>query len=95
MPDRRTPKVGDIVPVSLREATDVVYRAFRESPAAMGLCTLWVAVFALMAYQQGGLHRGGAILPSVAQDYGSITVRDILSGEPWRVLTATWIHFNS
>lgn len=70
-----------------------MFRAFRESPATMTLCALWVVIFAVMAYQQGGLQQGG-IHPHTARIYGYQTVREVMAGQIWRTLTATFIHFN-
>lgn len=68
-------------------------RAFRESPVTLTLCGAWVVIFALMAYLQGGL-QNGSILPQTARGFGYLTVRDVMAGQAWRTLTATFIHFN-
>lgn len=68
-------------------------RVVREFPATTAICFVWVVVFVLMIVQQGGLVRGD-ILPQTARGYGYLTVRDVMAGEVWRTLTATFIHFS-
>lgn len=71
----------------------------RESPATAFLLALWVAVFAAMAFHQGGLQAGGdlvtgGIAPITGNLFGSQTSRQLYAGEIWRALTATLIHYS-
>jgi membrane associated rhomboid family serine protease len=71
----------------------------REAPATAFFLVLWVAVFAAMAYQQGGLQAGGDIVttgirPSTGNLFGSQTWAQLAQGQLWRALTATCIHYS-
>jgi rhomboid protease GluP len=71
---------------------------FQEFPATMVFCALWVAVFVLMVLHQMTLGsvptfhklvlgvRGGHV-------FGEMTINDLLRGEIWRPLTATFVHY--
>jgi len=71
---------------------------YREFPATMVLCSLWVIVFGLMVLDQTmqghapKLHelligmRGG-------HPFGELTNNDLFQGEIWRPLTATFVHY--
>ncbi len=74
-------------------------QAFREAPATMTICTLWIVVFLGMAWEQSGLGPGrnllvGEIRLSTADRFGDLTARAVRDGQPWRLLTATFVHFN-
>lgn len=70
-----------------------VIREFRESPATVTLCASWIVIFLWMAYIQGGLVNW-AILSPTARGFGHLTVRDVMAGQVWRTLTATFLHFH-
>jgi len=71
---------------------------FKDLPATMTLCTLWVVVFLLMVLDQMahdgvptlgklflGIHRG--------HSFGEMTLGNLFQGEIWRPLTATFVHY--
>jgi rhomboid protease GluP len=71
---------------------------FRDYPATMTLCSLWVIVFALMVGNQ--MTRGH--MPSVGElalaihgghPFGELTIQELFQGEIWRPLTATFVHY--
>jgi rhomboid protease GluP len=71
---------------------------FREFPATMTLGSLWVIVFALMVLVQ--VAQGN--VPTARQlelglrgghPFGELTINDLLKGEIWRPLTATFVHY--
>ena len=74
------------------------WRDVRRYPATWGLCAVWIAVFLGMCWDQGGLRSGGDALSggisiAAAHDFGSISPAEVRSGQVWRALTATCIHF--
>ena len=74
-------------------------RTVREAPATSCLCGLWIGLFLVMAIAQGGLGQGtniltGEISHATAVRFGDLTARDVLSGQPWRLLTSTFVHFS-
>lgn len=71
----------------------------REAPATAFLLFLWLAVYLAMAWQQGSLHAGGnlatgGILRPVGDLFGSMTGRQLESGQIWRAWTATCVHWS-
>jgi membrane associated rhomboid family serine protease len=71
---------------------------FRDAPATMALCSLWVVVFALMVLNQAmhgsvitrhtfilGMHGG--------EPFGEMTLRNLLQGQVWLPLTSTFVHY--
>jgi rhomboid protease GluP len=71
---------------------------FREFPATMSLCTLWVLVFALMVLDQiaqGSVPTLGKLVLGIqgGRPFGELTVHDFLLGEVWLPLTATFVHY--
>lgn len=79
-----------------------------ECPATFGLAASWVAVFLVMHATQsvaglgarGGAGHGAGVMglgllrPETIRLFGAITWRDFAGGEPWRAVTATFIHVN-
>jgi membrane associated rhomboid family serine protease len=65
----------------------------------MALCTSWIIVYAAMlwmAVAHGELGTWRAWLlgtPMFSERFGDLTLRDLASGQVWRVLTATFVHF--
>lgn len=65
---------------------------------AIGLC--WIVVYVVMCVHQGSWHAdprswlGGGIHPVTARLFGSMSTADILDGQWWRTLTATFLHFS-
>ncbi len=64
----------------------------------MILGTLWLAVFAAMVVDQarrpGGVSAGQMVYgPFEGHRFGALTIRDVASGEVWRTLTATFVHY--
>jgi membrane associated rhomboid family serine protease len=71
---------------------------FREFPATMTLCSLWVLVFALMIgnqWAQGAHLTLGRLILGVrgGHPFGELTLRGFYQGEIWRPLTATFVHY--
>jgi rhomboid protease GluP len=71
---------------------------FREYPATMVLCSLWVIVFGLMVLDQTA--QGYALTPRKlvigmrgGHPFGELTINDLFEGEIWRPLTATFVHY--
>jgi membrane associated rhomboid family serine protease len=74
-------------------------KQFRRFPAtsAFGLC--WIVVFIAMAVRQGGIPLtwnllANQISPLVGWEFGAQTTRAVLGGQPWRSLTATFVHYS-
>jgi membrane associated rhomboid family serine protease len=73
--------------------------SFRSSPATWLLGLSWVAVYVAMAVAQGSMQAGpdwlaGGIRTTTSVPFGHLTAALALDGQPWRVLTATFIHFS-
>jgi membrane associated rhomboid family serine protease len=71
---------------------------FRQFPASMTLCTLWVVVFVQMVLQQamvGSVPGVGRLVLGIrgGHAFGELTIGALLQGEIWRPLTATFIHY--
>lgn len=74
-----------------------------EAAAPQGtrwLAVCWGLVFLAMAWAQGSLQASGAnwlsggILARTAHRFGAMTTLEVLDGQVWRLLTATFIHFS-
>jgi rhomboid protease GluP len=70
---------------------------FRDLPATMALCGLWVVVFLLMVLDQavqGAIPTPGRLFLGIpgARSFGAIMPGDLFQGEIWRPLTATFVH---
>jgi rhomboid protease GluP len=71
---------------------------FRDFPATMILCSLWVIVFALMVlYQvaQGYVPTAGKLILGMrgGHPFGELTIHELYRGEIWLPLTATFVHY--
>ena len=71
---------------------------FQEFPATMALGSLWVAVFIAMVVNQAV--QAGSLTPTQlvlavhnGHRFGDMTLRELYSGEIWRAVTATFIHY--
>ncbi len=76
-----------------------MWQQIKSAPATALLCVLWVLVFALMAYTQGSVQVGrdwlsGGIGSDISNEYGHLTCAQLLQGQLWRPLTATFIHYS-
>jgi membrane associated rhomboid family serine protease len=64
------------------------------------LVAMWIAVYVAMTVVQGGFRAEmgklgpGVILTPVADEFGSLTAREVASGQVWRTVTATFIHLS-
>lgn len=70
----------------------------RDFPATFTLCILWVVVFAGMVTLD--LTHGRTVGQAALQLqsgfwFGDMTPRDLVSGQVWRGLTATFVHYNA
>jgi len=62
---------------------------------SLGLAGLWVLIYLGMTIYQGGIILPlGTIAPSASHPFGDLTTADLLRGQVWRCVTATFIHFN-
>lgn len=73
-------------------------RDFRDYPATMSLCTLWIIVYAAMvvtAYSEGeiGSWRGWLLGTPTGERFGDMTLRELARGQYWRTLTSTFVHY--
>jgi rhomboid protease GluP len=72
-------------------------RDFRDYPATMTLCTLWVVVYLAMlatsVNQDGGSWRGWFLGTPSGERFGDMSLRDLARGQYWRVLTSTFVHY--
>ena len=71
---------------------------FQEFPATMALGSLWVAVFLAMVVNQaveGGSLTPGQLLLAVhnGHRFGDMTLRELYSGDLWRAVTASFVHY--
>jgi membrane associated rhomboid family serine protease len=82
------------------EAVDTPTGPEGRPRATIAVCVAWVAVYLAMAWCQGSLHvRGesalsGGVEPQVAHEFGTMSPAEVRGGEPWRALTATFVHFS-
>ncbi len=82
----------------------VLVEDVRECPATWSLAASWVLVFALMHLAQWGQPAPpanpaspaarDAIATTTSHRFGDMTWADVARGEPWRALTATFVHFS-
>jgi membrane associated rhomboid family serine protease len=73
--------------------------SFRSSPATWLLSLSWVAVFVALAIAQGSLQAGsdwlaGGVRTTTTAPFGHLTAALAVDGQPWRVLTSTFLHFS-
>jgi rhomboid protease GluP len=73
-------------------------REFQSYPATMGICLLWVLVYALMtvvSVAQGQPLSARALLlgSGSGHRFGSMTLIELSQGEVWRTLTSTFVHY--
>lgn len=71
---------------------------FKEFPATMSICALWVVVFVLMVVNQvaqGSLPTLGKLVLGIqgGHPFGEMTLYELFQGEIWRPLTATFVHY--
>ena len=72
-----------------------------SSIATWLLTAAWVAVYLAMLVAQGGFRKGfaslgpGGIDPRIAHEFGAMSARDVVRGEVWRTITATFVHFSA
>jgi rhomboid protease GluP len=71
---------------------------FKEFPATMTFCALWVVVFVLMVLNQvsqGSVPTLGRLVLGIqgGHPFGQMTLKDLFQGEIWRPLTATFVHY--
>jgi membrane associated rhomboid family serine protease len=84
--------------MSLSRVPAFLIQEFRERPATMGVCTVWVAVYLVMGWQQGTFQPDAShpfvrgMRNETCHIFGSMTAVEIRHGQWWRALTATGIH---
>jgi rhomboid protease GluP len=72
----------------------------RDAPATAALGAAWIGVYAAMVWWQGSFHAGGAdlltgsIATSTSHRFGDQTPAAIASGQLWRALTSTFVHYS-
>ena len=71
---------------------------FKEYPATMALCSLWVLVFAMTAFvalKDGQVASTTDLFVSLNEGhrFGDMTLDEFRHGEVWRALTSTFVHF--
>ena len=69
------------------------------TPATLALAASWIVVFVAMIAYQGGLQTGGNIIstgisPWTSHPFGDLTSRELLRGQFWKPLTATFVHYS-
>lgn len=70
------------------------------TPTTWLLVGMWVVVYLAMTIYQGGFRSGmgslgpGVIATPVAHEFGALRAREVISGEVWRTITATFIHLS-
>lgn len=72
---------------------------YEKTPATFGLAASWILVFLAMIAVQGGLQTGGNIIaggisPLTSHPFGDLRSRELMQGQLWRALTATFIHYS-
>ena len=71
-----------------------------RTPTTWFLVGMWIAVYVAMTYVQGGFRSEmgslgpGVIRGQVADEFGSLTAREVASGQVWRTITATFVHLS-
>ena len=71
---------------------------FKEYPATMSLCSLWVLVFAMTAFvalKDGQVDSTTDLFMNLNEGhrFGDMTLDEFRHGEVWRALTSTFVHF--
>lgn len=74
---------------------------FRENPGTLALAAAWVIVFALILLAEwqdpapapGPKWEPLPVSTLVSHRFGDMTWREVRQGQPWRLVTATFIHF--
>lgn len=71
---------------------------FKEYPATMSLCALWVITFAMMILTQIGQGSSPSLSDLVmslhdGHPFGDMTLDELWHGEIWRALTSTFVHY--
>lgn len=70
-----------------------------KAPATLALGALWVVVFVALCAVQGrvpvGVYPyGGSILASTSHRFGDLSSRELMGGQIWRAVTATFVHYS-
>ena len=91
-------------PVSLVDPASAPAPGESEAPAwtptTWILVCMWIAVYVGMTIVQGGFRSEmgslgpGVISTGVAKEFGSLTAREVASGQVWRTITATFVHLS-
>lgn len=73
-------------------------KEFRHYPVTMAICLLWTVVYVLMvatslAQGQPVTVRSVLLGTGSGHRFGSMTLAELLRGEVWRTLTATFVHY--
>lgn len=71
----------------------------KQHPATYFLSACWVLVYTAMLIHQGDFSFGGGldlgkIAGPTAHQFGALTASDVVSGQVWRTVTATFIHLS-
>ena len=75
------------------------FEAVRLAPVTYAIAAVWVLVYLLMVWAQGawqaqaGNLLSGGISPRVAEWFGAVSSSEVLLHQPWRAITATFLHF--
>ncbi len=71
-----------------------------RTPTTWILVGMWIAVYVGMTIVQGGFRSEmgslgpGVVSSAVANEFGSLTARQVASGQIWRTVTATFVHLS-
>jgi rhomboid protease GluP len=76
-------------------------REFRDYPATLSTCAIWIAVFAAMTYCEF-VERNAFLTPTRwllagfpgGSRFGDLTLRELGQGQVWRLITCNFIHFS-
>jgi rhomboid protease GluP len=73
-------------------------RDFRDYPATMTICALWIVVYAAMlatavSHGEVASWRGWLLGTPAGERFGDMSLRDLARGQYWRVLTSTFVHY--
>ncbi len=77
-----------------------VVREFRDFPATIAICMIWIAVFAAMVAAQLA---DGVSLPwtrwvfsgiGAGHSFGDLTYPEVCRGQIWRLVTCTFVHYS-
>src|SRR5262245_2592652 len=75
-------------------------REFRNFPATMAFCSIWLLVFAAMLAVQlveGEPTTAGRWLLLGLSDghrFGDLALEDVARGQAWRLVTSTFVHYS-